>query len=155
MKDALRRYLLNDFFTSRGVRYGLILGAVYLALLLTQLFTFESFPAVVRTWALPGGEITASLLTIAIPLMEAASLPYLISMKVQRRALLVSRGATIAAAAVWVVISLWLVMRMVVAESGLFGATISLPAGVWMLGYTALLLASALVVVGEKNKQSA
>ena len=151
MKRHIAQYLPRHFFDIPAVWHAFLLGMVYLLLLLTQLFTFEDFPAVIATWGLRGGLLTAGFLAGIIPLLEAASLPFLISMNVSENILRVSKYAAVAVGVVWSLIALWLVFSMSIAESGLFGATISLPAGVWMLVYGVLLLTGSLIVVTEKR----
>ena len=154
MKHHLDTYLPRHFFTTSAVWQSFLLGMVHLLLLITQLFTYEDFPAVIRTWSMPGGEPMVVFLAVILPLAELVSLPYLISMNISQRVLLISRYATLSVGTLWVIISLWLTIRTAVAESGLFGATISLPAGLWMLGYAVFLFCTAIVIVQERQKTS-
>lgn len=149
MKRFISRYLPEEFFEKGAVRYAFFLGLVYLLLLITQLFTYEDFPAVIRTWSLPGGEVIVGLLVVIVPLCELFSLPFLFSLPMRNQLVTLSQYATLAAAILWLIISLWLTMTGTIAESGFFGATLSLPAGIWMLVYSLLLLAGALTVLYE------
>jgi hypothetical protein len=152
MKHHLDTYLPRHFFTTSAVWQSFLLGMVHLLLLITQLFTYEDFPAVIRTWSMPGGEPMVVFLAVILPLAELVSLPYLVSMNISPRILSLSRYATLTVGALWVIISLWLTISTAVAESGLFGATISIPAGLWMLGYAVFLLITAVVIVLERKK---
>lgn len=145
MKHAIRSLFPAYFSTDSVFWYRLILAFVYIFLVIMQLFTYEKFATTAMTFGLPGGSTTALVLASLVPLLEVLSLPFLLSMNLPRRLLLVSRGATLFVAFMWFVLSIWLVVAAHAAESGIFGATIVLPSGIWMIGYTAVLFAVAVL----------
>lgn len=143
MKHAIRPLFPAYFATDSVYWYRLMLAFVYIFLVIMQLFTYEKFATTVMTFGLPGGSTTALVFATLVPLLEVLSLPFLLSMTLSRRFLLVSRAATIVVALVWFILSIWLATTAPLAESGIFGATIVLPAGIWMIGYTTVLLTVA------------
>lgn len=128
-----------------------VLALVFLIMVICQLFTFESFDDVIFGLGLPGGRTAAVVLSVLVPLLEVAALPYLLSMKLSVRWRNVSRSAGIAAASVWVLIALWLNISgdVMIENSGLLGATLPTAGGLWLLFVAAMLLWAMLLVARE------
>jgi hypothetical protein len=154
MKRYIQRSLPAEFFTHPAYLRALALGFVYLFLAITQLFTYEKFAGITELYLLPGDGFTTVLLAALIPLLEVASMPFLLSMKVSNRTYRISRVATIAVPSLWLLISLWLVLTAdMTTESGLMGATLPVGSGLWLVAFAALLLWGAILVVRELPKR--
>src|SRR5688500_3072985 len=67
-----------------------VMGVSYLAagfvavMAVTQLFTFENFPALITGLWLPGGEVAAKILAAVIVSLEVLALPFLLSMRLSQ-----------------------------------------------------------------------
>lgn len=124
------------------------LACVYVFLAMTQLFSFEKFATVTSGFGLPGDMRTAAVVAGLLPLLEVASVPYLLSMRVPGKLWRTSRVCALMTALLWFVLSVWVNFRGAAdAEAGLFGATLPLPAGLWMIGFSALLLYGVVLVM--------
>lgn len=150
MKKLLHQIFPPEFFASPAYVRGLILGLVYLGVLLTELFTFEEFPGVIETFSLPGGHIIAVVLAGLLPLVAVAALPFLISMRLSHWSRRLSAVMVIAFPALWLLIGLWLNIAAPDAQNvGLFGATIPLPVGWWLVVFALLWFWAAILCVKE------
>ena len=127
---------------------------VMLALAVTQLFTFEELPGIFAAMRLPGLPVIAWVLAIGIPLLEIASLPYLLSMRVSKRARRISMVSGAAAGVVWLYVTAWTSMTMGMSvESGIFGGTLATNSGWWSVLFAVLLLWSYWLTVRELPKR--
>lgn len=118
----------------------LTLAAVFVMLAVTQLFKFESFPAVIAGFWLPGGEPTSKLVAALLVTGEVMALPFLLSIRLSpamRVCSMVLGWLTIAG---WLFLALWANLTTnVVGSMGLFGATLRLPVGWWAVFFFAAL----------------
>jgi hypothetical protein len=154
MKQYIRKTLPDEFFTHPAYLRALTLGGVYAFIAVMQLFTFEDFYPLVSQYMLPGDWFVAVIVTALIPVVEISALPYLLSMKISKSTRMYSRMAVIAAPALWVVLSIWLLITADMSvESGLMGATLPIPSGLWLVIFSLLLLWSAYLVVKELPKR--
>lgn len=153
MKQLVRSVFPAEFFKTPEYWRAFVLGMLYLGFVLTQLFTFEDFSSVTLGYGLPGGMATAVVLAGLIPLTEALSLPFLLSMKLPGWLRRVSRLAVIAVPVLWIALGLWLLPAAFgVGErvnSGLFGATVPTDAGFWLVAFGSILLWAAILTVRE------
>jgi uncharacterized integral membrane protein len=150
MKTYFRSVFPSVFFGNPAYWRGFTLAAVYLFLAIMQLFTYEQFADITAAYGLAGGKTTATALAFSIPLLEVLSLPFLLSMKLAYRWWAVSRVATLATAIMWLFLALILnIQGNYTAESGLFGGTLLLPVGTWMVLFTGLLVCAVVIVIRE------
>lgn len=151
MKRLLAYVFPAVFFTNPAYFRALILAILYLGVLIAQLFSYERFSEVIYGFGLAGGQDTASLLAVLVPFIEFLALPFMISMRLNRRARQLSMIAVIAAPAIWFILSLWLNVSGISSQlnSGLFGATIITPVAPWLIAFSALWLWAAVLVVRE------
>lgn len=146
----LKQIFPAEFFISPAYFRAVVLALVYLGILLAELFHFEEVPGIVEGFALPGGHIVAVLLAGLLPLLAATSLPFLISMKLSNRVYDISRAAVIVTPLVWMVLGVYLnIAARGIDNAGLFGATLPLPAGLWLIVFAWLWLWAAILVVRE------
>jgi len=139
-----------EFFTSPAYARAIVLGSVYLGTLLLQLFTFEKFADVTRQFNLPGGEASAVGLTWILPLVTAAALPYLISMRLTPASYRVSRAAALLTPTIWLFLCTWQnIAAKDALNTGLFGATIVTSVGIWSILFTLLWLWAIVLCVRE------
>jgi hypothetical protein len=109
----------------------LALAAVFIVMATAQLFSFENFPEVIRHMWLPLGEF-APVRAALLVTIEVLALPFLLSMSLSRAMRVFSMVAGWLAIGVWLMISLWVNLSGdIVTNSGLLGATVSLPVGWW------------------------
>jgi hypothetical protein len=150
MFEIIKSVFPKEFYRNAAYWRAFTVAGVMVVLAVTQLFTFEDYPGLIADFQLPGGMFTAWTLAIFIPLIEIASLPYLLSMKIVPKFRLVSKWAVLAAGVIWTLISLWVAIRMGTSvESGIFGATLTTYSGWWMVIFSGLLLWSGWLVSRE------
>lgn len=150
MSKLLRSIFPAEFFTNTAYFRAIALGILYLGTLLAQLFTFEKFSGVVAGYGLPGGSVTVAIVAWLLPLVTFVSLPFLLSMRMGDQLRLASRTAVVATPLLWAVIALWLILAVGErVNAGLLGATLEIPAGLWLLALAILWLWAAMLVVRE------
>lgn len=149
-KHSSKHIFPPEFYKNNAYWRGLILGVVYLALLISQLFTYEHFFTITQGYGIVGGDVTAAVLAGLIPLIEAAALPFLFSMKLDWRWRDVSAIAAVLSPLLWLLISMWVVAFLhIPVDSGIFGATIPLLMGWWNVLFAAMLLWATILVLRE------
>lgn len=123
-----------------------ILYAVFLVILaVTQLFTFDTFLQLLGTFDLPGGEQGAYLLGSLLVVSEVFALPFLLRMSMSPAFRWLSIGLGWLAAALWVFISLWLVLtEPIVINVGFLGTLTDLMPGWWAVLVSVSLLILAI-----------
>lgn len=151
MKRVLKWLFPAEFMRNPAYFRGIVFAGLYVALLLSQLFTYEKFAEVTLGFGLPGGLVMAWALAVLIPVTEAAAVPYLISMRLSKRARAVSKWCVLAVPALWIILLLWMLLSSGSSQlnAGIFGATLSTPVGPWLLVLMGLMLWAAVLVVRE------
>lgn len=150
MKAYLHQLFPKEFFTSPVYFRAIVLALVYGGILLAQLFHFEDMADIVYAFRLPGGHVTAVIVAGLLPLSAAVALPYLLSMRLSKRSRMICRSATIATPALWVLLGIWLnITAPQLGNAGLFGATLAVPVGLWLIVFSLLWLWSAILVTRE------
>lgn len=154
MKEYIRAIFPADFKHNMAFWRAFILGIVMLSLALSQLFKFEEFPELIGMMRVPGGDAMSWALAIILPLLEAASLPYLLSMRISSRARRASRWSGFAAAILWLLLTIWTSVTMGMSvESGIFGGTIATNSGWWSVLFAMLLAWSYWLTMRELPKR--
>lgn len=151
MKRVLSWLFPAEFVRNPAYFRALALAGLYVAFVLSQLFTYEKFAEVILGFGLPGGVVTAWILAVTLPLIEVMAVPYLISMRVNKRMRRVSRLCVLAVPAVWLVLLLWILLSPSASQlnAGIFGATLVTTVGPWLLVLMGLMLWAAVLVVRE------
>lgn len=150
MHKLLKQIFPVEFFVSPVYFRAIVLAVVYLVVLLAELFHFEKFPGIVGGFDLPGGHIVTVATAVLLPLLLAISLPYLIAMRLSKWSYEMSRAATIAAPLVWIILGVYINVKTPLADNaGLFGGTLILPIGWWLVAFALLWLWSAVLVIRE------
>lgn len=151
MKRIITSVFPKEFFVRPEYFRALTLGVLYVGTLIAQLFTYELFRGVLVAYQLPGGNVTAAILAWLIPALALLSLPFLLSMRLGKWLRIVSRTAVVALPLFWLVIGLWgnIVVGFGASNSGLFGATLYTPIGIWQIALALLWLWAAILVVRE------
>lgn len=156
MKSTAQAFFPKDFFRDSAHFRALLLGCFYLLILLLQLFTFEDFYKIVSGFALPGGSVAAVIMTGAFPLFMAAGLPYLFSMRLNERAWHFSRIMAIVSPLTWFVVVLYLgISGNILAEVGIFGATVVIHYSWWVVVLLGMIALSAILVARELPRRHA
>lgn len=140
MKNMLKYIFPPEFFVSPVYFRAFVLGFLYLLVIVLQLFTFERFAAVVGGFVPVKSTILIAILAFSLPLIEAASLPYLISMKLPKKYWSVSRQVALIVPCVWLAIAIWQNLSPAVdrENTGLFGATLPTSVGLWVIAFSML-----------------
>jgi hypothetical protein len=126
--------------TSNVRLISLTLAGVFIVLAVTQLFKFESFPAVIAGFWLPGGEPTSKLIAALLVTGEVMALPFLLSMRLSPAMRIFSMVLGWLTVAGWLFLALWANLTTnVVGSMGIFGATLKLPVGWWAVFFFAAL----------------
>jgi hypothetical protein len=116
----------------------LSLAAILTIMAVAQLFTFEKFPEAILSLGIVNDESIAALLAALVPVAEVAALPYLLFMPLSRPARVVSMVAGWLVIVWWVVVSLGANLAGVLG-SGIFGATLDVPGGLWTICFSVAL----------------
>ncbi len=154
MKQLVRAIFPKEFFDSPEYFRALWLAGLYVVLVVMQLFRFEKLLPIVESFRLPGGTIVAAAVTVLLPLLEIAALPYLLSMRISERVWRISRVAVLSVPLLLFAVYSYLeLVGNKLVESGLFGATISLYYGWWALLLVTMLVISAGIVVRDMPRR--
>lgn len=119
---------------------GFMLATVFLLLAVSQLFTFEDFPAMIGGLWETSGTFGQNLLAAAIVTTEVFALPALIGMSLTRDMIRFSRICGAIAAGLWVLIAMWQLFTGNAVTVSMLGATVSMPAVVTLVGAVSLAL---------------
>lgn len=148
MRTQKHHIFPDEFRENTAFWWAFALGVVYVFLALAQLFSFEKFASVIESYGFVGGTAMVSLVAGIIPLLEVASVPYLFSMKTSRWIRVSSRVCVILTGVLWLKLAfLTNLFPVAGSKSSLFGATLPLSNGWWMLVVGATLLAAGVWVV--------
>lgn len=124
--------------TVRSISIGL--AAIFILMAVAQLFTFEKFPTVIFNMWMAGGDIFAPVWAAIIVTLEVAAVPFLLMMRLSPAARFVSMVAGWLSITLWMGIFVWQnTEHAVVANSGILGATLRVPAGWWSVLFMAAL----------------
>ncbi|MGB4762074.1 MAG: hypothetical protein WBP12_01800 [Candidatus Saccharimonas sp.] len=151
MKRVLLWLFPDEFMRNPAYFRGIALAGLYVALLLSQLFTFEKFAEVTLGFGFPGGLATAWIVAVIIPLIELAALPYLISMRLPAWVRNVSYWCVLAVPVLWLVILLWQLLSSSASQlnAGIFGATLTTALGPWLIVFGVIMFWAAVLVARE------
>ena len=118
----------------------IILASIIVVMLLAQLFKFEELSYIITAFALPISSDFSSIIAGILVSLELFSLPFILSMTLSPLMRIMSMIFGWLVVTFWLFVSLWLNLNQVTnANAGIFGATIELPIGWWMLGFSILL----------------
>lgn len=128
-------------------KVALFLAAIILVMAIAQLFHFEDFVPLVETFRLPGGALVAQLFATSVVVLEVASLPFLLRMRLSKAMRFVSMVSG------WLVLILWMLVQIYlnsvhleVQNNGLVGSVVEVGVGWWsvfLLGAFGILAAWA------------
>lgn len=155
MKRALVWLFPSEFLHNPAYFRAISLAGLYVALLLSQLFTFEKFAEVTLGFGFPGGLVSAWVLAVLIPFAELCAIPYLISMRISARLRNISYWSVLAVPMLWLIVLVWQVVSSGASQlnAGLFGATLMTPVGPWLIVFSLIMLWAAVLVVREFPKR--
>lgn len=111
----------------------LLLAAFLVIMAVGQLFTFEDFPRTIDAMWLPGGLTFATIVAALIVTLEVLALPFLLGLRLSVAMRILSMIFGWLAIVAWLAVSIGNVLNADVANSGLLGATVSLPVGWWSI----------------------
>ena len=117
--------------TTNVQKISFLLGGIFLVMALSQLFTFEKFPSVIeQMWV--GGESQAKLIAAILVTTEVLALPFLLRLRLSIAMRFLSMVMGWLAIVLWLWLALWQnIQAAPIANSGLLGATLKLPVGLW------------------------
>lgn len=150
MKKFLAELFPPEFNNHPQYFRALVLGVLFVALIVLQLFSYEKFYDIVFAFGLPGGEVIAFIVAALLPILEVSALPFLFSMKVAKRTRRAAKWSMIAVVVLWLGISIWTNIKGYTdIETGLMGATLPTMNGVWFVAFCALWLWSCILTARE------
>jgi hypothetical protein len=121
-----------------------------------QLFAFESYPDVIRSYGLPIADELALPFAALIVCLEIFAVPYLLWMKLSPLMRWVSMMSGWLALAYWMGVGIWQgVADFYIPNAGLFGAKVLMPQGRWLVSYCAVLLILMIYVVWSTRRRPA
>ena len=116
--------------TVRSISLGL--AGIFILLAVAQLFTFEKYPSVISNMWLYGGDAFAPVWAAVIVTLEVTAVPFLLMMRLSPAARFVSMVAGWLSIILWLGIFIWQnIEYAVIANNGILGATLRIPAGWW------------------------
>ena len=116
--------------TKNSRQISLLLAVIFLIMIIAQLFSFEKFPDIIAAMNLPGGQGLAKLQAAVIVTLEVFALPFLLAMRLSPAMRVFSMIAG------WLAIGGWVITAIIMNKtdnSGILGATVSVPAGWWIV----------------------
>lgn len=139
---------------SSVIAASLYIAGFFVAAAALQLFAFESFPDVIRSYGLPVAEELALPFAAIIVCLEVIAVPYLLWMKLSLLMRWVSMISGWLAIFFWLGVGIWQgVADFHIPNAGLFGAKILMPQGRWLVSYCAVLLILMVYVVWSTRRQ--
>jgi len=109
----------------------LLFAGSLVVLLVSQLFSFEDWPAAILQLGLPGGETMARTIAALMVTFELLALPFLLAMRLSPAFRIVSMVCGWLVAVKWFSLTLWEVIVAHTNASILLGTTVPLPVGWW------------------------
>jgi len=104
---------------------------------LSQLFNFNDFLALLESFWLPGGNVTADLLGAIIVVSEVFALPFLLGMQLSPLMRVMSMVLGWLAPIMWLKLSLWLVLTVnAVSNIDFLGTIVQLAPGWWAVFFS-------------------
>ena len=120
--------------TKESSKVAVAYAAVLAIVAVLQLFTFEKFPDAIASLWLPGGNSFAYFLAAFIVVAEVFALPFLLRLKLSHAMRWVSMLFGWLVPLIWLSIAIWLISSVHnVTNAGLFGATVPVEPGWWMV----------------------
>lgn len=120
---------------------------------LGQLFAYEDMPALIANWDLLPVEVSG-VAAASLAILQVLALPALLAMPLRAS---VRRLSSISG---WIVLIVWacialglLISGQAGVNSGIFGSHINVPAGLWMIGFTSVLIALRVMISVEFRKR--
>lgn len=117
----------------------LLLTGFLVVMIVGQLFAFEDFPSALDAMWLPDGLTFATIAAALIVTFEVLALPFLLGLRLSVAMRVLSMLLGWLAITAWLVVSVGNIVNGGVANSGLLGATVSLPVGWWSVLFCAAL----------------
>lgn len=126
--------------TKESAKIALFVAVIYVALAVSQLFTFEKFGPLVTSFGVPGGEPVGQLIVSILVVLEVAALPFLLRMRLGQLSRIISMVSG------WVTVGVLFTSQILLnmyapgaSSNGLLGATITVPVGWWSVALAAAL----------------
>lgn len=107
------------------------------AFVLCQLYSFDEFLALLQSYMLPGGDLTANLLGAVLVIAEVMALPFLLGMSLSPLMRVVSMVFSWIVPIAWLKMALWLIMTVnAVNNIGYMGTVVKLAPGWWAVFFS-------------------
>lgn len=117
------------------------LAGFFIVTSVSQLFSFENFPGIIGGFGLPIDQSYAPVIAAIVVTLEVLAVPSLLQMKLSPAMRWLSRSSGWVVLVWWLGIGIWeSSVDFTIQGSGLFGASIGLPCGWWLVSYIAILL---------------
>ena len=120
--------------TKESLKISIFFAVILLIMAMTQLYTFEEFADLVPRFNLPLGEVLIYTLAPLIVVCEVFALPFLLRMTVSPAFRWLSMMLGWLAAAIWLLVSIWICSTGPdVPTVGFLGTIVELPVGFWAI----------------------
>lgn len=117
------------------IKIAYVYAAILLVMVVSQLFSFDTFLPLLRTFNLPGGRQFSSLLAALLAATEVFALPFLLRMLLSQAFRWVSMICGWLVAIIWIFLSVWLAVHPGLSNIiGFLGTIVDLMPGVWAVG---------------------
>lgn len=119
--------------SSIAANAAILLAGIVVVLVLSQLFSFEKFPDVIRALVLPGvGDGYAVLIAATIVIAEVLAVPFLLRMRLSLSLRVASMLSGWLVVLWWIVVTIWQNLASTgYADAAFLGATVLAPIGWW------------------------
>jgi len=119
----------------------LYLAAFFAATALGQLFAFETYPEILRSYGISFVSDLALPISALLVALEVFAIPALLWMTLSPLMRVVSKLSGWTVLVYWLVVGVWQsVADFTISNAGLFGAKVHLPQGWWLVSYALILL---------------
>ena len=117
--------------TKESKQAALAYAVVLIAMVATQLFSFEKFIPLLESFDLPGG-LSGRVIAVTLVVSGVLALPFLLRMKLSMAMRYLSMAAGWVVALLWVFLTVWVNASGVLVDTmGLLGASVGLLPGWW------------------------
>jgi len=115
-------------------RIAFLYALIILAMVVTQLFTFDTFLVLLASFGLPGGTQLSYVLGALIVITEVLALPFLLRMPLSKAFRWVSIVSSWVVSVIWIKIAAWVVItEQPVDNVGFLGTLVGLIPGWWAI----------------------
>jgi hypothetical protein len=126
--------------TKNVIQISLLLAAMLVLFIMTQVVTLNGFTRLIESFWLPGGVKVAHLVTAVIVITEVLALPFLLRMRMSLAMRVLCMVCGWFVAIIWLGLSIWLIETVnAIHNVGFLGTVIELEPGWWAVWFSVAL----------------